>query len=147
MSKTLIGLHEPEAWKVADLVIPDFPFKVSRSDVSGILCSAFEGGMATWVQRVRAAPGVHGVTWASQVPSAGGKILIRYDVPEKDEGNGKGLATIALADMLRGISLALQDRTLFGGHFCMAHVNGDEQDAISADCILQMAVMGRIVYG
>ncbi len=44
VSGARIGLVEPESWRVANLPIPGFPFKVSRSDVSGILCSAFEGG-------------------------------------------------------------------------------------------------------
>lgn len=140
-----LTLYPSPADKVADIPIPGFPFKVSRYDVACILCAAFEGGSNYWVRRVT---GAHPkAEYASEVPSHGGTLRLSFDREDMDEGNGKGRCTLALADVVRGIASALSDKDTYGGSFSMAHVNGDLQDAETADIILQHAVLGRVVYG
>lgn len=131
--------------------IPGFPFSVTSEDVSDILCSAFEGGATYWLRHVevdwkRKVDGERvKAEYASDVPSLGGRLILSYDDPGQEEGNGNGRFTLGLDDVLRGIGLMLAFKD--GTRFSMADVNGDNADASTADVILQFAVLGDIVYG
>lgn len=123
--------------------IPGFPFSVTDEDIANLLCSAFEGGATYWVRRATSS-NTRSV-YASDGLKDGGEIRLRYDAVDQDEGNGKGRFTLTLDAMLNGLALMLSFKD--GTRFYMAHITGDLQDAETADCALQFAVLGDIVYG
>lgn len=129
-----------------DLQVPGFPYQVSRRDVADILCTAFEGGSTYWLRKVT---GTHpAAVYASDVPSCGGSLRLRFDLPSDEEGNGKGRFDLRLEDVLRGIALGLTKHDailLRQPGFDVTEIGACDADA--ADVILQLAVMGEVVYG
>jgi len=75
----------------------------------------------------------------------GMKVAVSYDLPEGDEGEGKGRGKVSVDDLLRGLAIVIDK----GYQHCGLKVTHDldEWDACCADLVLQCALMGEVVYG
>lgn len=108
--------------------------------IDDILCTAFEGGINYWVSSVSVKDeDYHGKEYASQVVSAGGVLLLIED--ENDTRHELDAAKLA-----EGIRLACLQIPKLIPEFS-DYENSTGIDAEMADCIVQMAVFGKLVYG
>ena len=114
---------------------------VTRDDLRDIFATALEGGINYWAEGIDVAEYPEGAEYGSDVPALGGSVVLRYDDPEQDEGTATGRFTVDAAALERGIVKAATHRGLTVRRFL------DEQDADSADLVMQFAIFGDVVYG
>lgn len=112
--------------------------RVTGEDIDDIMVSALEGGIAYWCERCEVVGGYRG-TYASEQISRGGTLILH------DEDGGH---VLTLETFLRGLRmwLELPDTSLAcidGGD----HMDTDAIDAEAADCIVQLALFGEVIYG
>lgn len=117
-------------------------YSLTQQEIDDLLVTAFEGGITYWCRNIKVNKWPEGARYASDVPSRGGVLTIAID--EVDDLGDVVEYQLTLDDVIRGIKMFCESRmlhpeTLFGDF-------GD-YDAIDADCIVQFAVFGEIVYG
>lgn len=121
---------------------------LTADEVCNIFVSAFEGGSNYWLQRAdiiegkdRKKPGL--VWWgAPEVFAAPFSFEVRYDDPALDEGNGRGRKTLTQDDVVRGFEKCAADYPRHWADFV-----SENDDAETADVIMQCIVLGDVVYG
>jgi hypothetical protein len=103
--------------------------------VDDILCTAFEGGINYWCTKKVVVVGddYHGGDYASEVVSRGGTLNI-YD------GEEERWHVLGIENMIEGIR---QWCIKYGSYAQLL----DDFDAGDADCIVQLALFGEVVYG
>jgi hypothetical protein len=102
---------------------------LSSQNIDDIVCTALEGGINYWASSAEVKDGdCKGATYASEVISRGGTLII------KEDQDGK-LHELTLDNFKKGVEL-------YG-------VPGiaDDHDAWDADSIVQYALFGRLIYG
>lgn len=114
--------------------------KVTQEDIDDIMCSALEGGITYWCYKAKVVGDYLG-EYASEQISRGG-VLKLYD-SEDDE-----VYELTLDKLLKGIEIAARDNYYSEYEW----INGSEidccqVDAEVADCIVQCALFGEVVYG
>ena len=112
----------------------------TESDIEGIIVTAIEGGTGYWAMFDNATEAFKdkpkdepSATWATKILLEDGIITF---VDEEDD-NAKYDLTIE--KLLKGISLNARHRPFDS--------NLDNLDIITADCIIQYALFGELVYG
>ena len=111
--------------------------KVCDKDIDDIMCAALEGGITYWCSRAEVV-GEYLGEYASEQISKGGELRL-YDC-ESDE-----VYTLTLDKFLRGLA------TYIGSCYGYVVENGSLEtgviDAEGADCIVQYALFGDVIYG
>jgi hypothetical protein len=113
---------------------------LTENDIANIIITGFEGGIgywsvidntgADWEAKPKGEPTS---TWATQL-LLDGKSVKLYDVEDEDE-----VWTLTFQNLLEGYRLNYINRP---------HDNDIENgDATTADCIIQYALFGKIVFG
>lgn len=114
--------------------------KVTQEDIDDIMCSALEGGITYWCCNAEVVGDYLG-EYASEQISRGGTLKL-YDA-EDDE-----VYELTLDKLLKGIEIAVRDNCYSEYEW----INGNEidccqVDAEVADCIVQYALFGDVIYG
>lgn len=114
------------------------PQPVQAEEIDNVLVAAFEGGITYWCHKAEVKDNDYkGGKYASNCVSKGGTVLLHY---EDEEGKDKK-AVLDLESIKRGIPLLLAK---FGKTWTEWY---DNHDAGDADCLVQFAVFGELVYG
>ncbi|CAH1690124.1 conserved hypothetical protein [Hyphomicrobiales bacterium] len=121
---------------------------VSMSKIHNTLISGFEGGANYWLREDDLVEGFRKpdskLVWYGheEVFRQPFKAKLRFDDPKKDEGNGAAVREITNKDLQRGLELMA---TKAPQHF--SDMVTDQGDSTTGDVLLQMIVLGDIVYG
>ena len=113
---------------------------VTQQDIDDIMATALEGGITYWCNKATVVGDYLG-EYASEQISRGGTLKL-YDA-EDDE-----VYELTLDKLLKGIEIAVRDNCYSEYEW----INGNEidccqVDAEVADCIVQYALFGEIIYG
>ena len=113
--------------------------KLTQEDIDDIMCSALEGGITYWCDKVEVVENRYYGEWAHEQISRGGNLKI-HDFEDNEEH------FIGLDDFIEGMALALKDG--YGENwFVNGALDGSQIDAEMADVIIQFAIWGEVVYG
>lgn len=121
---------------------------VPMTKVHDTLISGFEGGANYWLREDDLLEGFRKpgskLVWYGhkEVFSQPFKAKLRYDDPKKEEGNGAAVREITNKDLERGLALMA---TKAPRHF--TDMLTDQGDSTTGDVLLQMILLGDIVYG
>ncbi len=113
--------------------------QITESDIENIVVTAFEGGCNYWMGLIRTKewedkPKNEPLsTWATKLLIEG-KTIKLYDIEDDEEG-----WELTLEKVLKGIELNVVNRPF--------DCDLEDFDAYTADCIIQYALFGEIVYG
>ena len=119
----------------------DHPYRITDQDVTDVFTTALEGGITYWASKAEVPEWPSGCEFASDVPAAGGNVILHYDDPDEDEGNAAGRFTLNKGSIRASIRKACALRGLTPRRFI------DNHDAGDADLAIQFMVFGEIVYG
>ena len=115
--------------------------QITESDIENILVSSLEGGSNYWMgldnSRLEFKDKPKGEplsTWTTKL-IIDGKSVYFYDIEDPEE---KSLE-LTLQKLLNGITQNAEERP--------NSANKDDWDACDADCIIQYALFGELVYG
>lgn len=100
--------------------------KISDDDLYNILDAAFYSGISYWCDLVEVINPVQGAKYLGEHVTGGGTLKL-----QDDDGGSHWLTK---AKMLKGLSL-------YDNH------DFDSFDAGDADCVVQLALFGQIIYG
>jgi len=117
----------------------DFEVEINPEDINDLMVTALEGGINYWCNEATIKDIPKGmeenIIYASDAIGYGGTlILFDYESDEKHELNQE--------KFLRGVKMAME-------HFDYGSFEDlfDNHDAETADCIVQFALFGEIVFG
>lgn len=122
--------------------------EVSLRRVCDMMIGAIEGGSTYWAQSVKYIGAValaDNLYWydCPELLNQPGEIFeIRYDDPDKEEGNGKGRKRVTSAAIKRGLSIMANDCPK-----AFAEMLSENDDSTTADIFLQCVVLGDVIYG
>lgn len=110
--------------------------RLTDRDVDDVLSAAFDGGLTrSWCGKVEVAgEWPDGADYASEALTRGGRLLLRDFVGGRE-------VVIDCDAMRRGIVLRAAQHGLSLNRWV------EEHDAVEADCAVQLAAFGEIVYG
>lgn len=116
----------------------DVEIRISNEDIDDIMVCALEGGINYWCGKCEVVGDYLG-EYASDQISRGGELIL-YDIEDEDEhwklNKGK---------LLKGIRMYIEN-----GYYNIVNngkINAYEIDAEVADCIIQYALFGGIIFG
>ena len=113
---------------------------VTAEDIDDIMCSALEGGITYWCDNAKVV-GEYLGDYASEQISRGGTLLL-FDA-EDDK-----VYELNRDKLLDGIKIAYENQFFSYYEWCNGkELDCCEIDAMIADCIVQCALFGEIVYG
>lgn len=116
-------------------------YTVTDEDIDDIMCSAFEGGITYWCGRVEVVGDYLG-EYASEQISRNGELIL-WDFENDDESY-----RLDKEMLLKGIELAITNRDYEEYEWYENGVlNCAQVDADVADCIVQYALFGEIMFG
>ena len=112
---------------------------ITSDDIDDIMCSALEGGICYWCREAEVV-GEYLGEYAHEQISRGGTLRL-YDSEDDDE-----TYMLDRDRFLQGLKLFIE-----GGHSDLVSIKNQridpcEFDADCADCIIQLAVFGKLVY-
>lgn len=124
--------------------------KVSPRRICDLLIGAFEGGSTYWAQQAhyvepkRVANNQHWYDMPELFTAYPAEEIfkIKYDDPEKPEGNGKGVKVVTMNDIQKGLNVMANKYASHFGDFV-----SENDDSITADVFLQCVVLGDVIYG
>lgn len=112
---------------------------VTNEDINGIVSCALDGGITYWCGK--ATPkgehlGEYLGEYASEQISKGGSLLL--------EASAGGTYTLTRENLLKGIQMYLSKHStpIANGYLDLCYI-----DALAADCIIQYALFGKLIYG
>lgn len=115
----------------------------SQNDLASIMCSAIEsGGINYWVHHVTIETMPTPVPYLAYVVPAGGSITI-YEDEEGEDGKPKP-HLLTREKLIEGLQKWLDWRSKHGWDIALDPSCWDTSDA---DCIIQFAIFGEVVYG
>ena len=118
-------------------VQPQIEVILTQQDIDDIMSTALEGGITGWCNHIEVVGEQLG-RYASEQISKGGSLIL-YDLESSDKWE------LTLEKFLNGVKLYFEDG-------CHVHVNDGsidpgDIDANDADCIIQFALFGEVVFG
>jgi len=117
--------------------------KLTQQDVDDIVCTALEGGITYWADKA-VVVGEYLGEYASEQISRGGKLRIR--TMEPFDKNNTRWYELDIEKFLQGFRLWVEN----GYDECNAVSGGQvdccEIDGCTADCVIQLALFGEVVY-
>ncbi len=111
---------------------------ITQQDIDNLMCTALEGGINYWCREAKVVGEFLGEYGSEQI-SRGGSLLLRdAETDERWE--------LTLEKFLKGIELYIKEngRVMIEDFKLMDY---GELDAGDADCIVQYALFGKLVYG
>lgn len=111
---------------------------ITQQDIDNLMCTALEGGINYWCREAKVVGEFLGEYGSEQI-SRGGSLLLRdAETDERWE--------LTLEKFLKGIELYIKEdgRVMIDDFKLMDY---GELDAGDADCIVQYALFGKLVYG
>lgn len=131
-----------EKTEKAERVVGRISLDVTESDIENIVVSSFEGGSNYWMgldntgEKWNSRPKCEPLSmWAVKILLEGGSVEL-YDIEDEDEDKR---FTLTLEGLVKGIELNAIERPFAA--------NKEQWDAGDADCILQYALFGKVVFG
>ena len=118
-------------------VMAEIAVELTGLDIDDIMVTALEGGITYWCGEAEVV-GEYLGEYASDQISRGGTLILHNN--EEDE-----TYELTLEKFLNGFKLYMEQigsLTVDCGHIDTCDVDGDV-----ADCIIQLAVFGKVVYG
>lgn len=117
-------------------IYPEISIDISQQDIDDIMVCALEGGISYWCSKVEVVGECLG-EYSGQI-SRGGKLILHG--AESDDR-----WTLTRTDFLNGLKRYIESV----GHiiFDEACIDTSNIDAYDADCIVQLALFGDIVFG
>lgn len=118
-------------------VRPQIEVNLTQQDIDDIMVAALEGGINYWCQEVEVVGKYLGEYASGQISRGGSLILHDADSSDKWE--------LTLEKFLNGVKLYFEDG-------CRVQVedsciDAGDVDANDADCIVQFAIFGKVVFG
>jgi len=122
------------------------PIVIGYDKVSSLIASALEGGSNYWYSIVRKNKKHESDRFMHDIVLNGGSLIITDQDPNDSEG---AEYTLDYAAVRRGVERLLKMRTKDGKRMHRQALNliGDNADAETADCFLQLALFGEVMYG
>lgn len=124
------------------------PFVISRQTVADILCSAFEGGIGYWAQITNLFSEGKKVNintvFAHEIPLKGGTLYFR------DVETVEYLGYLDEKKIIKAFEMMAEGKDKNGRDIPLRHIKAiitGNFDAENADVLVQLAVMGEIVFG
>lgn len=124
-------------WKV------EIPMEFSSNDIENIIVGAIEGGIGYWAHTIGNTKGENGMPIVADIPD--GEALSIHVSNQLQEGkeiymvDSEGDHFVLTMDLLlNGIKLH---------HIRRPDTDKENYDAEDYDCIVQLAVFGKLVYG
>lgn len=116
----------------------DMNVNLTQKDVDDLMCTALEGGICYWCGRAEVVGEMLG-DYAHEQISRGGSLIL-HDAESSDKWE------LTLEKFLRGVELYIKngDRVTVED---FKLVDYGELDAEDADCIVQYALFGKLVFG
>lgn len=122
-------------------VVGNIGITITESDIENIVVSSLEGGSNSWMGLDNSHPefkekpkGEPLSTWTTKL-LIDGKTVYFYDIEDPEEK----LFELSLQKLFNGITQNAKERPFAS--------NKDGWDACDADCIMQYALFGELVYG
>lgn len=121
---------------------------VTPEDIDDIMVSALEGSMSYWANRTNVPKEKRVAEWGYEQIARGGELHIH--VVEPFDQNGTEWYVLTKEKFLKGLEKYLKEPKYSD---CLEFVNHELRidtcyiDAGVADCIIQYALFGEIVYG
>ena len=104
--------------------------EVTRQNIDDIMVSALEGGINYWCRKAEVVGGNYLGEYASDQISRGGSLML-YDIESSDKWE------LTLEKFMAGLKMYVGE-----GEF-----DPDQIDGCAADCIVQYALFGKLVFG
>lgn len=110
---------------------------LSQQDIDDIMVTALEGGINYWCRRAKVVGEYLGEAASDQISRGGSLILHDSESSDKWE--------LTLEKFLNGVKLYFED----GCHVQVEdnRIDAGDIDAGDADCIIQFALFGEVVFG
>lgn len=123
----------------------EIEISLTEEDIDDIMASALEGGICYWADRAVVA-GEYLGEFASDQISRGGMLKIHLEEPyDNDETEWYELTR---DKFINGFKLWLESGgDAYGAVMCNGTVDTCQIDGICADCIVQYALFGEVVFG
>lgn len=111
--------------------------ELSEKDIDDIMSAALDGGICYWCRRVEVVGEYRG-EYASDQISRGGSLIL-YDAESSDKWE------LTREKFLAGLKQYIEN----GGSDCVVDecIDPSEIDSEAADCIIQYALFGELVFG
>ena len=118
-------------------VRPQIEVNLTQQDIDDIMVTALEGGINCWCQEAKVV-GEYLGEYASDQISRGGSLIL-YDAESNDKWE------LTLEKFLNGVKLYFEQ----GCHVQVEDnaIDAGDIDANDADCIIQFALFGEVVFG
>lgn len=115
----------------------DFDIEIEPVDIDDIMCAALEGGITYWCDSAKPV-GTHYAEYMSEQISGGGSLLLH-------DNEDDVWYELTLEKFLDGLKLFLIENGL---HYVQDGIlMVSDIDAADADCIIQYALFGEIIFG
>lgn len=112
---------------------------LTTRDIDDIMAAALEGGITYWCRKAEVVGEYRG-EYASEQISRGGKLVL-YDAESSDTW------TLTRDKLLEGVKLWLTNGMDIDHGVCEGKLDTSVIDSVQADCIIQYAIFGRVVFG
>ena len=119
------------------VVRPQIEVNLTQQDIDDIMVAALEGGINYWCREAEVV-GKYLGEYASDQISRGGSLIL-HDAESSDKWE------LTLEKFLNGVKLYFED----GCHVQVEDncIDAGDIDASDADCIVQFALFGKVVFG
>ena len=114
---------------------------VTNQDIDDIVAIALEGGITYWCIEAEVVGGEYYGEYASDQISRGGTLRL-YDAEDEE-----GPWDLDLEKLLNGLKLYIEQEEDSGSIYDGAGLDVFQIDACIADCIIQYAIFGEVVFG
>lgn len=122
-----------------------FPVRVTVEDIDDIMCSALEGGICYWADAAKVDEDHRASEWGHEQIARGGMLSIHVVEPFDD---GKEWYVLTLDKFLRAVNRWLENNPdVLVPENDWYRIDCGQVDAMRADCIVQLALFGEVVFG
>ena len=140
-------IKERNGYSVINCVLP---LEVTDEDIDDIMVSALEGGICYWCTDAEIVAGGYSGTFASEQISRGGALRLRpFDMDEGEYLLTRGSFMEGFRKYIQAghTECIVRKADKFGVYTGKLGIDPGKIDAPAADCIIQYAVFGDIIYG
>ena len=122
------------------VIKPKIKIKLTQEDIDDIMCAALEGGINYWCYRADVVGGEYLGEWAHEQIARGGRLKL-FDAESDDTW------VLTLNKFLNGFRLWIEKGYDRNGACSSNGVDCCLIDAGDADCIVQLALFGDVIFG
>lgn len=119
-------------------VRPEIEVRLTQQDIDDIMVAALEGGINYWCREAEVVEEKRCGDWGHEQIARGGALIL-HDAESSDKWE------LTLEKFLNGVKLYFE----LGCHVVVEDnaIDAGDIDANDADCIVQLALFGEVVYG